>query len=92
LPYQLIIGDKEVAEKLVASLAEPFSVGARPLTITASVGVSLYPADGPEAPTLLKWADRAMYDAKLGGKNRVRYSAGLKKALEAHNEHEARQV
>ena len=81
-----------VAEKLVASLAEPFSVGARPLTITASVGVSLYPADGPEAPTLLKWADRAMYDAKLGGKNRVRYSAGLKKALEAHNEHEARQV
>ncbi|MBI4827434.1 MAG: diguanylate cyclase [Nitrospinae bacterium] len=78
-----------VAEKLVASLAEPFAAGTRSIRISASVGVALYPGDGLEAPTLIKWADRAMYDAKLAGKNCVRLSAGLKKALMARTGNES---
>jgi hypothetical protein len=37
--------------------------------VSASLGVSLYPADATDAPTLLEHADKAMYTAKKAGKN-----------------------
>lgn len=37
--------------------------------ITASIGIALYPMDATDTNTLLKYADMAMYQAKLAGKN-----------------------
>jgi len=37
--------------------------------VSASLGVSLYPADAADAPTLMEHADKAMYTAKQAGKN-----------------------
>ncbi len=69
---------------LLAAVRKPFRVDAYELFITASMGVSFYPADGPDAATLLRNADNAMYVAKNNGKNDLRcFSAeGSATALE----------
>jgi EAL domain-containing protein (putative c-di-GMP-specific phosphodiesterase class I) len=41
------------------------------LTLTASVGIALYPEDGQDTQTLIMHADTAMYHAKNTGRNRV---------------------
>ncbi len=58
-----------VAEKLTALIAEPFSIRDHDLNISASIGISLYPADGMDADNLLRAADTAMYQAKKHGRN-----------------------
>ncbi len=58
-----------IAQKLLNSVARPLQVEGRALQITASAGVSTYPADGEDAETLLRNADTAMYRAKELGRN-----------------------
>jgi len=58
-----------IANKLVAAFQEPFEVADRPLYVTASIGVSLYPDDGIDLDTLLRNADSAMYRAKDQGRD-----------------------
>jgi diguanylate cyclase (GGDEF)-like protein len=57
----------QAAERLVAALAEPFTVDGARLEVGASVGVALYPDHGVEASELLRRADAAMYAAKRSG-------------------------
>ncbi len=63
---------ERVARVLLEILAQPVEVAGRTVTISASIGVSLFPQDGDDAATLLRAADAAMYGAKTGGKNDVR--------------------
>ncbi|WP_019586600.1 putative bifunctional diguanylate cyclase/phosphodiesterase [Deinococcus apachensis] len=57
-----------VALKLQETLRAPFGVRNHTLVTNCSVGISLYPADGRDAETLLRAADTAMYQAKAVGK------------------------
>ena len=60
----------EVARKLLASFATPLVIDDRSeISITPSVGISLYPAHGLAPTDLLKHADSAMYQAKANGRN-----------------------
>jgi diguanylate cyclase (GGDEF)-like protein len=61
------------AEALRAGIADaaPMLDGAGPAAITASFGVAGYPADGPDADALFRAADKALYQAKRDGRNRV---------------------
>jgi diguanylate cyclase (GGDEF)-like protein/PAS domain S-box-containing protein len=61
----------QVAENIVANLSEPYEVAGETITVSASIGVSLYPKDEMLAPELLRAADEAMYQAKRDGKQRV---------------------
>jgi two-component system cell cycle response regulator len=57
--------DAEIlARKIQAVFSQPFQPDDHILEITASIGISLYPYDGEEAESLLKFADIAMYCAK----------------------------
>jgi diguanylate cyclase (GGDEF)-like protein/PAS domain S-box-containing protein len=53
-----------VAQKILDGLARPFDLGGNEAYVTASIGISVFPADGDDAETLLKNADMAMYRAK----------------------------
>jgi diguanylate cyclase (GGDEF)-like protein/PAS domain S-box-containing protein len=64
-----------VAERLAEVLKDPFEISGHPLYITASMGISLYPQDGANVSALRRAADSAMYDAKHGGKDRIRFFA-----------------
>lgn len=60
-----------VANKILHSMREPFRVGDRFTTVTASIGSSLFPSDGHDVESLLGHADAAMYRAKQSGRNRA---------------------
>ena len=84
--------------ELIEDIQQPFLVEEQELTISASVGVAIYPEDGADFESLLKKADMAMYQAKDAGRNAYRFfnqemneeaveqitmHAGLWRALEA---------
>jgi EAL domain-containing protein (putative c-di-GMP-specific phosphodiesterase class I) len=62
-----------VAKKIQDTLTRPFTVAGRELYVTASIGISLYPADGQDGESLLRQADIAMYRAKEEGRNTFRF-------------------
>jgi len=52
--------------------AHAFRVGPRELHVTVSIGVATYPSDDVDTPgALIREADKALYKAKQGGRNRV---------------------
>ncbi len=64
-----------IARKLLKAIADVIMLGNHEYQITASIGISAYPADGSDATTLLKNADIAMYRAKEQGKNNSQFYA-----------------
>jgi diguanylate cyclase (GGDEF)-like protein/PAS domain S-box-containing protein len=56
--------------RILAAIAEPIIIKDRAVSVSASIGVSLYPLDDEAPDTLLRHADQAMYVAKQSGKNR----------------------
>ena len=58
-----------VAQKVLDVVARPITVDGHDLFTTCSIGISMSPADGVDAETLLKNADNALYRAKEAGKN-----------------------
>jgi diguanylate cyclase (GGDEF)-like protein/PAS domain S-box-containing protein len=62
-----------VAQKILSTIGEPLTIHGCNFTVTASIGIGMYPADGRDAGTLLKHADAAMYLAKEHGKNNVQF-------------------
>ena len=63
----------DIAERIVTRLATPMTIGDQEITISASLGIALYPEDGDSVDELLKNADAAMYHAKEGGRNSFSY-------------------
>jgi diguanylate cyclase (GGDEF)-like protein/PAS domain S-box-containing protein len=61
-----------IADKLIDAIRAPISLGDVIHTVTASIGVSVYPDHGEDEGGLLKQADLAMYMVKHGNKNDVR--------------------
>lgn len=59
-----------VAEKLLEALGHPMLIGGKSYSISASIGISLYPDDAGTMQVLLQRADTAMYEAKAKGRNR----------------------
>lgn len=58
-----------VARKILDTVGAGYLIDGHTNTVTASIGISLYPHDGHDDETLLKQADHAMYQAKRRGKN-----------------------
>jgi diguanylate cyclase (GGDEF)-like protein len=86
-----------VAAKIVAMTATPMVLEGNEVTVTASIGISVFPDSGQSAEELVRNADTAMYSAKKAGKNtyalfspsmteaaerRFRIEAGLRRAIE----------
>lgn len=73
LPNTDASGAAEVAQKMLSVISEPYHVDPHDLAITASIGIAIYPFDGPDMETLSRNADAAMYRAKQEGRNGFRF-------------------
>ena len=73
LPETGMAGAQLSAEKLLAALSTAFEVSGAVERVSASIGVAVYPTSARDRDTLLKHADRAMYQAKYQGRNRACY-------------------
>jgi len=72
LPDTPARGALEVAERIRHAVeSTPFSADAGRVPCTVSIGIASYPEDGRSIETLLARADRALYEAKAAGRNRV---------------------
>ena len=75
------ISDAEtVAQTVLETFGNPFTIGHHRVSVAASIGVAVAPPDGTTLQSLLCASDRAMYCAKNGGGNRV--SAGALRLVE----------
>ncbi|MBX7185924.1 MAG: EAL domain-containing protein [Vicinamibacteria bacterium] len=80
-----------LAQKIHSTIKVPVDVASRELTVSASIGVGLYPQDGETAEQLLRNADLAMYRAKELGRDRTQfYTAAMSARLLEHMNLEAR--
>ncbi|HET7176806.1 MAG TPA: EAL domain-containing protein [Gammaproteobacteria bacterium] len=80
--FALVMDDDEKAEEIAQSVqrildevAKPMKVQGREMTVTASIGVALFPENGEDVTALLRNADAAMYAAKEAGRNTFRFFA-----------------
>lgn len=64
-------GDK--ARKILNALLVPHEIDGYSIRLTASIGVTICPSDGRDAETLIRNADRAMYQAKGKGRNNYKF-------------------
>ncbi|MCW6053134.1 CHASE2 domain-containing protein [Lyngbya sp. CCAP 1446/10] len=64
---------EKVAKKICYAIMQPFILEEYTVSVTTSIGISLYPIDGQESDILVKNADAAMYRAKEGGKNQYQF-------------------
>ncbi len=63
----------QAAARIAESLSVPVKLVHDNVTVSASIGISVFPDDGADAETILKNADAAMYHAKEQGRNRYQF-------------------
>ena len=62
-----------IAGKIVARLSTPIETEGHELHTSPSIGISIFPDDGPDGDTVMKNADLAMYHAKSAGRNNYQF-------------------
>jgi diguanylate cyclase (GGDEF)-like protein len=72
-----------VAQKILDMLSVPGRVGPHTLSLSGSLGISVYPEDGTDAITLINCADAAMYRAKKAGPGRYAFCSEIGDGVEA---------
>lgn len=78
-------GVRALAEKLIETISKPYDIAGREVRISVSIGVAIHPSHGHDAPTLLKHADTAMYQAKEAGRHTWRiYDPKMNRHGEKH--------
>jgi len=90
---------RSIAEKLLSAIRTPQTIVGHDVSVTASLGISLYPDDGLEAIELIKKAETAMRSAKENGPNEIGFfieamnqrareqqsiESGIRQALQRH--------
>lgn len=76
---------KEVVERLLKAVEQPFVIDQYELTITASIGVAIYPDDGLDMESLQRNADVAMYRTKKESRNSYRFFSNHMQLQTARN-------
>ncbi|WP_308922220.1 EAL domain-containing protein [Janthinobacterium sp. J1-1] len=62
-----------VVDKIREAMRKPFDLQGHEVTVTASIGIAVYPDDATDADTLIQYADTAMYRAKEAGRDAFRF-------------------
>jgi diguanylate cyclase (GGDEF)-like protein/PAS domain S-box-containing protein len=76
---------EHILHRLLQTIKTPFILQGQTITLSASIGVSIFPEDNSSPDTLLRHANQAMYQTKQSGKNAFHiYNIALDKQLHAH--------
>ena len=70
---------RKVARKILKALSRGFDFGEHQVTVTSSIGISLFPRDGDDWTVLTKRADKALYKAKEAGRDNVQFYGAYRK-------------
>lgn len=62
-----------IARHILDALSRPFFIRSREISVSVSIGISLFPGSGDDLRSLTQTADTAMYQAKLDGRNTYRF-------------------
>jgi diguanylate cyclase (GGDEF)-like protein/PAS domain S-box-containing protein len=62
-----------VVDKIREAMRKPFDLQGHEVTVTVSIGISVFPDDGSDADILIQYADTAMYRAKEAGRDAFRF-------------------
>lgn len=62
-------GSRILADRILSELNIPYTIKGKLITVSVSIGISIYPENGTTAEELLRKADLAMYKSKNCGKN-----------------------
>ncbi|MBW3501167.1 EAL domain-containing protein [Janthinobacterium sp. NKUCC08_JDC] len=62
-----------VVDKIREAMRKPFDLQGHEVTVTVSIGISVFPEDAADADTLIQYADTAMYRAKEAGRDAFRF-------------------
>lgn len=60
-------------QRVLSAVAEPCAIEGRDFVVSCSIGISIYPDDGRDTTTLLRYADSAMYKSKQSGRNNYQF-------------------
>jgi len=75
----------DLAARLQTAISAPLVLETEPVSVTASMGIALYPRDGGDVESLLKFADIALYHAKEAGRHCHRFfSAAMNTKVSEH--------
>jgi diguanylate cyclase (GGDEF)-like protein len=66
-----VVGD--ISQRICSSVGVVYRVMGKEVSVTASIGISLYPRDGTDDKTLIPNATEAMYQVKISGRNNFRF-------------------
>lgn len=78
---------EQLLQRVMDSISPPYSLEGERVSVTASIGYTLFPLDDADADALLRHADQAMYAAKQAGRNRFhQFDAEQERAQRAQRE------
>ncbi|WP_404813028.1 putative bifunctional diguanylate cyclase/phosphodiesterase, partial [Acidithiobacillus ferridurans] len=88
--FSLLLPDLErlddfegVSERLLAALREPLEIDGEAVSVTGSLGITLFPLDDSDASTLIRHADMALYAAKDAGRDQFQlHTLALDEAMQ----------
>ena len=72
-----VAGIEELASRLQTAVSAPVVLDSESVSVTASMGIALYPRDGRDVASLLKYADIALYHAKEAGRHCHRFFSSV---------------
>lgn len=85
LPGANVCGAEQMAQKLLEVVNQAFQIAQYDLSVTASIGIAIYPDDGTDLEILSKNADAAMYRVKREGRNSYRFFTQEMQAQSVHH-------
>ncbi len=63
----------DVARRILRAIPAPVVLEGHTISLSASIGIAIYPVDGEDVETLVKHADAAMYSAKALGRDNYQF-------------------
>lgn len=72
---------ERIAQQIIEAFQKPIVLGEQDFFVNFSIGISIYPIDGIDPPTLIKNADVTMYESKRLGKNQYNFCSSSIKEI-----------